>query len=426
MKFASSMRSSSVRWAAPFVLPLTLIYYFAGESTALDEFYGYAPALIAAPLMTLYALAYATAAALAVWESGRLKASGIWMLAPARSRYRIAANALAPTILLSWLVLILPAGLSLTRTTIFPTTGSLRLPAMAAILCVAYSVIGFGIGLKVPRLIAAPITAVVGWVAIAFSRAVQPYWVRHISGQYTDIGFGELPSYLSLLPPILFAGSISVAVATMWLPVRRKLFLGLLACGLTLGGVYGAQTVAKDWNHNPPLIVGQADMTCIGNSPKVCMPQSTSSDLQRLRNDAVSVLKDLHDADVERTPSLITDNLADGRYQKRSTAETWRMGLTTAANQGDARYQFMLAAVRFPCDRVDPIAGPAVVLWAAKKTGQAEIFERRATTQEPSPQRSQELRQIHDIVNNVLSQSREKQAAWFYRASTQACTGEAS
>lgn len=81
MKFSTSLRSGSVRWAAPVILLLTFLYYVVGETAPLSSYYHYAPSLVAEPLQTLYALAYAAAAGLACWESGRLRSARIWALA---------------------------------------------------------------------------------------------------------------------------------------------------------------------------------------------------------------------------------------------------------------------------------------------------------------------------------------------------------
>lgn len=259
MKFSTTLRAGSVRWAAPFLLLLALFYYFEGETAPLESFHDYAPTLIAEPLTLLYALAYATAAALATWESGRLRKSGVWALAPARSRFRVAANALLPALVLSWLVLLLPAALSLARTATFPTADSLRLPVMALILCVSYAVIGFAVGLRVPHVVAAPLIAVIVWVAVAFTRAVQPYWIRHVSGQYGGVGFGEVPSVISVVAPILPAGGIAVAIAVMWLPLRSRILRIVLAGLIAIAGPAGAYRITHDWPHSPPLLTGRAE-----------------------------------------------------------------------------------------------------------------------------------------------------------------------
>ncbi|MGA5168892.1 MULTISPECIES: DUF7224 domain-containing protein [Streptomyces] len=404
---------------------LTLLYYFAGESAPLAVFHGYAPALVAAPLMTLYALAYAVAAGLAAWESGRLTSSGVWALAAGRSRFHVAANALLPVFLLSWAVLIVPVSLSLARTTTFPTVDSLRLLVMALILCVAHAVIGFGIGIRAPRVIAAPIVAVVVWILVAFSRATHPYWLRHVSGQYMDLDFGEVPGMASLVAPILFGGGIALGVALLWFPLRWLLVRVVLACIVAGLCTFGAYNIVKDWGHDPPMVTGQAPMECLGNAPKVCMPKATSSTLGTVRKEAVSVLDDLGSRGVTETPSVITDRLADGRSGLPSTQKTWRIGLTAAAQRDEVRFEVLTAAVRFPCRRVDPVTGHAAWLWAASVTGEEKAYRARVAQETQTPDAVRAEKQVQDIVQRVLAQPAKEQGTWFRQTLISACRGNA-
>ena len=420
MRFRTSVRSGAVLWAAPFVLLLTLFYYFVGESRPLGSFHGYAAALVAAPMMTLYALAYAVAAGLAAWESGRLTSSGIWVLAPARSRFRIAANALLPVLLLSWAVLLVPAALNLARTGTFPTSGSLRLPAMALILCVAHAVIGFGVGLRLPRVIAAPVMAILVWILVAFSRATHPYWLRHVSGQYMDLDFGELPSFTSLLAPILFGGGIALGVALLWLPLKSLLVRLMLGCAIAAFCTFSGYSIAKDWGHDPPMATGQAPMECQGTKPKVCMPTAMSGRLTSVRRDAVSVLHDLRSKGVEAEPTLITDQLGSGR-NVASTKDTWSVGLTGAAKRNEVRFQVLSAVVDFPCQRVDRVKGHAAWLWAASVTGEEAAYRKRAAQEPKTPESALADKQVNDIVQVVLAQPARSQGIWFRQALEDAC-----
>lgn len=421
MRFSTSLRSGSVRWAAPFVLLLTLFYYFVGENAPLGDFHGYAPALVAAPLMTLYALAYAVAAALAAWEGGRLTNSCIWALAPARSRFRVAANVLLPVVLLAWLVLIVPPSLSLARTATFPTLGSMQLPVMAMVLCVAHAVIGFGIGLRLPPVIAAPLVAIAVWILVAFSRATLPYWLRHVSGQYDFLEFGELPGTASLVAPILFAGGIATGIALFWLPIRRLSGRAALACVLAVVCTGSAYSITRDWPHDPPLVTGQVPMECQGRAPKVCMPKATASELTSVRKDVVSVLDDLRSKGVKDTPLLVTDRLADGRSNRKSTKDTWHLGLTSAAKTDDVRFQVIAVAVHFRCARMDLVTGRAAMLWAASVTGERKAYTKRMAQEMETPETARADEQAKRIVHGVLTQPRKKQGAWFHQALASAC-----
>ncbi|MEV7865733.1 hypothetical protein AB0P17_06435 [Streptomyces sp. NPDC088124] len=423
MRLATSLRSGCVRWASPFALALTLFYYNVGETQPLTEFHGYAPALVASPLMMLYAFSYAISASLAAWESGRLSAAGIWQLAPARSRFRIAANIVLPVVLLSWTMLLLPPAVSLIRTTTLPTVDSLRLPAMALCLCVAHATIGFAIGLRVPRVFAVPIVAVVDFIMVAFTRAVHPYWLRHVSGQYKNLNFGEVPALSSIAAPLLFGGGLAVGIAIMWLPLRSRLIRGLSACLVAALGIFSAYHITSGWGHDPSLISGRAPVTCRGQAPKICMPTATAAALANVRKESLAALTTLRSRGVPASPEIITDRLAEGRSYRPSTNSVWRLSLTSADRTGGVRYQVAMTAVRFPCDRADAVPARAALLWAASVVGEQERYTRSMKAEARSPQQARDSEQIHSIVKDVLVQPVEKQSAWFQSTLTAACGG---
>ncbi|GBQ03640.1 hypothetical protein SSP531S_51150 [Streptomyces spongiicola] len=418
MRLRTRLFAGSVRWAAPVVLLLTLFYFHAGNTVQDPYAAEYAPAVVAAPLMTLYALAYASAAALAVWESGRLRAFGVWDMAPARSRYRVAGDALLPVILCAWLVVLVPTVLSLGSAGTLPTPDSLLLPGMAMLLCVAHAIIGFAIGLRAPHVVAAPVVAVLVWVAVAFTRAVDPAWVRHISGQYTDLMFGEAPSLLSLAPHLLFGGAIAAGLAMMWLPVRQLLVRAALALVVACAGTASAIAIADDWAHGTPLRHGQVAMECLGARPKVCMPAVTAQDLPHVRADVVSALRDLTRAKAVTPPEVVTDRLGEGRDNRSSTPANWSVHLTVAAREDAVKYAVTLAAVRLPCDEPDPARAYAVRLWAFSVTGEAEAF--RSTAENKSL-----VSRSEPEVRAVLEKSTDQQAVWYQQQISDAC-GRAS
>ncbi|MFJ2648595.1 hypothetical protein ACIO1C_17900 [Streptomyces sp. NPDC087420] len=422
MKLSTSLRAGSVRWAAPGVILLTLFYYVSNGSTPPPESSGYAPALIASPLMSLYPLAYAVPAALATWESGRLKTTGVWALAPARSRYRVAANALLPVCLLAWTVVILPSVITLVQHTTLPTPSSLLLPAMAMFLCTAHAVIGFSVGLRTPHIITAPVMAVGVWVMVAFSQATEPLWVSNIFGQYTDLMFGEIPKLISLVPHLLFGGSIAAGIALMWLPVRRRAIRTSLACLVAVAGTYTACDMARPWGPNPPLLGGQAPVSCQGHAPQVCMPRATSADeLASVRQDVVSALAKLRAVGVTDPPDRITDRLGDGRYSQPSTEKHWRLSLTSASGNRTVAYAVAVGAIRFPCAQVDQITGRAVLLWASTIVGAEKTYDRiTASRSDPTDPTDREAK-VRSIVREVRSEPTAQQTAWFRQNRTAAC-----
>ncbi|MBA2949276.1 hypothetical protein [Streptomyces himalayensis] len=428
MRLRTSLRASCALWALPFAIALSLFYYFAANSTAPPNALHFAPAITSAPILPLYAIAYAFAGSLATWESGRLRSAGIWALSPARSRYRVAAHALLPVLGTSWIVLILPTTLALVQYTTFPTLDSLRLLAMAILVCAGHAVLGFAIGMRVSHVIAAPIVAATIWVMVAFSWAVDPPWLRHVSGQYpTDLMFGEVPSLISLTPHILLTWGIAAGVSLLWLPLRSGLARITLGFAIALAGPVGAYEIARDWSYNPPLTVGQAEMACLGESPKVCMPEATASHLPKVRRDVVSVLNGLEAAGINTSPVVITDRVVDGRFSRPSTAKSWRLPLTAAAERGSVRFQTLGAAVRFPCTRPDFAAARPAMLWAAEVTHLSDSY-RKWVSQQGEPATDDTAGSWAD-TQKVVAKTRllpvEQQAQWFAKIINNACDEKA-
>jgi hypothetical protein len=416
VKFSTALRSGSVRWASPAVLLLTFLYYVVGEKAPLSSYYHYAPSIVAEPLTTLYALAYAVAAALACWESGRLRSARIWVLTPARSRYRIAANALVPVIVLSWLVLLVPPAVSLARSATMPTLDSLRLPLAAMVLCVAHSVLGFAVGCWIPRVIATPIVAVADWVAVAFTRAVLPYWPRHVSGQFGSFGFGEVPSLVTVAVPVLLAGGIAVGLAVLWLPRGWLALRMAVAAAVAAGGVLGAYRTTADWSATPPLTAGNVAMRCAGSAPRMCVPEFNARYLPQVQRDTAKALRVLRAAGATSArPRVITDGYVDGRHQKPSTDAIWRMMLTRPVPRGDAVYQVVVRALHFRCTRVDIRTAHSAWLWGAVKTGQEKAYRMRREQEGLNPAARQLEKQVRADVARVLAEPQAEQTKWIRR-----------
>ncbi len=416
MKFSTSLRSGSVRWAGPIVLALTLLYYLTGETAPLSSYYNYAPSIIAEPLKTLYALAYATAAALACWESGRLRSARVWALAPARSRYRIAANALAPVIALSWLVLLLPVAVSLARSATLPTLDGLRLPFAGMLLCVAHAILGFAVGCRLPRVIATPILAVADWITVAFTRAVLPYWPRHVSGQFGSIGYGEVPDLITAAVPVLLAGGIAVGLLILWLPFGWRAVRAVVAAVVAVTGVLGAYRTAADWSAAPPLTSGHVAMACSGSAPRMCVPEFAAQRLPQVQRETAEALRVLREAGATTAePELITDSYADGRLRKPSTDTEWRMVLLGAVRSGDATYQIVVRSLHFKCKQVPARNAHAAWLWAAVKTGQEDAYRQRREQEGRDPVALELEKLVRADVEKVLAEPAAEQSRWIRR-----------
>ncbi|MBT2395437.1 hypothetical protein [Streptomyces sp. ISL-100] len=423
MSLLARLRASSAFWFAPFAIALTLLSYFFGSSGPRPGHLGYAPTLVANALGPLYTFAYATVAALAVWESGRLAKSKIWEMAPTRSRYHIAAQALLPALLLAWLMLVLPVTMALVETGTLPTLGSAYPLLMAMTVCVAHAAIGFGIGRHAPHMIAAPVAAVLTFIVVGSTVTTGEWWKRHVSGQYPEIPmFGEVAGPATLMPHILFTGSIAGAVALLWLPVRVLLLRVALAGALAFAGTTGAQHMVQGWGPTPPLLTGYGTLTCVGHAPKVCMAEGTADNIDSVHRYAESVLKDYRAVGVPN-PELITDTSADGRHPRPSTSKVWRAALSVGGRHGNVRFQVMRSALHYSCRHPDPVTARSLGLWTAEVTGEEAAYrDRMQQEQQPSSLTPAEQSQIREGVDKIKRASAQQQGAWFEQSLNRACS----
>jgi hypothetical protein len=294
------------------------------------------------------------------------------------------------------------------------------------VLCLAHAVLGFTVGLWIPRVIATPILAVADWIAVAFTRAVLPYWPRHVSGQFGSVGFGEVPRFVTVAVPVLLAGSVAAGLMILWLPLRWRVLRVAVAVVVAVGGVLGACRTCAGWSATPPLSTGNVAMTCAGGAPRVCVPEFNARYLPQLQRDTAAALRALREAGaISAQPRLITDSYADGRDQKPSTDTAWRMVLTRPVRNGDAVYQIVVRALEFRCRQVEIVTARSVWLWGAVKTGQEPAYRKRRAEEAGDPLASKAEKQARADVARVLAEPRAAQAAWV-RRSLETCGAKTS
>lgn len=420
MRLATLIRTSPAVWTAPVSIGLPLLYYLVGPGQPPADNYGYAPTITSYPLMYTYPFAYAVASALGVWVSGTLRQARVWEMNHTRSRYRIAAHSLAPVVGLAWLTLIIPPTLALARAGVWPTWDSVSPLVVGMIVSMEHTVVGFAVGLRVPRIVAAPLMAVGTWVAVAFTITVDAPWVRHVSGQhYEPLEFGEAPVLAGLWPHVAFTGSVALAIALLWVPTRHVAITYLTAAVVALGGTVGTYEAVKNNSYNPPLRNYAAAMTCSKADGKVnvCMPSVTSRDLTVATQAVDDVLTDFRRAGLSRTPKEVIDTLPEGRVSTPSTASTWRVPLTLAAEHNDLRFAVALAATGMTCSQPDPFLRRVVMAWTAHLTGTNASWQKLRV----SIDRRGEPGDVDGELQKVLAKKPAAQAAWFTQAVESAC-----
>ncbi|MEU0525994.1 hypothetical protein [Streptomyces niveus] len=435
MRGTTGLRLNSAIWTAPAALGLVLLYFFTGflsDFRFIEDGLYDASTVTSYALSSVYAVTYAVASSLAAWESGRLVRDGVWRLAPARSQVHVAFNALLPVLLLAWSMLLLPVVLALARQDTMPTGGCLILPLLGMAVATAHVIIGFLVGRVVPRLVATPVLAVLVFYGVAASWSREPFWLRHVSGQWpAELAFAELPTVEALLPHVLFIGSIALGAMLMWAhgqsALRRTAVL-LAGVAVAVGGTWTSYAVARDWGPAPPLSTGHASVVCTGRAPEICLPEAAGIKGTSLRSDVVAVLNRLAQAGVAiRQPTKVSDDVLNGQSDRPSTRAVWWLPLTESHATGTTRFTVLRQAVALPCSSPDPVAGRSAVLWAATVVGEGDAYVKW---------QSQELQQFstgEQILDTAIERVTDaqalppaEQAAWYAAEAGRACDGRGS
>lgn len=433
MNLAKLLRISSALWASPVALGITLFYFYITFTNDYPHTRGeiaYAPEVVSFALNPASALAYAAAAALAAWESGRLNDSGVWATAPSRSPYRVAGQVLVPVLLLAWLMLFIPVIGGLVREGIAPTASCLPLLTMSMLVAAAHCVIGFAVGRVLPKLIAAPALAMAVFYTVAASASSgETFWPRHLLGEYHGVlAFGTTLPFEVLAPHVLFAGGIAAGAAILWVTPRTsrtRLIVPAAALAVALAGPATAYAQVHSWGAAAPLSVGQADLTCAGSKPKVCVPRAGGTDPTRARADVTAVVGKLRKAGVTvALPRSVHDNIVNGNHSRTSTEGTWWLPLTTSQRDHTTRFQALRQAVSFPCRQPhDEVNSRSAALWAAKVAGVSQSYLKWQRSEVQQFTNGDELlRVVQERVKKVRAEPSDRQAAWYGQELKRACS----
>ena len=144
---------------------------------------GYAVAASAAGTVTLPFIAgFVTACA--AWEGSRLRRGRVWEAPSVRSRLAIGALAVLPAVLVGVLAVSVAIVAQLVRSD--ASLPDPRFIAMSALDLAAYGALGLALGLLLPFAVAGPVAIVLPFLWLAFVPAMEPVWLRHLTGMFRD------------------------------------------------------------------------------------------------------------------------------------------------------------------------------------------------------------------------------------------------
>jgi len=126
----------------------------------------------------------ALCAACAAWEGSRLRRARVWGAPSVRSRVEIALWSILPAVLAGSLAIGVAVGVQLLRSA--AGLPDVRLIGVAVLDLVAYASAGFAAGVLLPFAVAGPLAIVATMFWLAFVPAMDPVWMRHLTGMFRD------------------------------------------------------------------------------------------------------------------------------------------------------------------------------------------------------------------------------------------------
>ncbi|MBO9521082.1 MAG: hypothetical protein J7518_06045 [Nocardioidaceae bacterium] len=191
-------------------------------------------------------------AALAAWDGARWR-----RLAPAAVRSWIALLALCLSAVALATLLTFAITLLVLDVQVRPAGGAPRLDVLAlgVLVVSAYAAVGFVLGRYLPRLIAAPLAFGLVWGWVAFTPAVQPFWMRNVTGNLgtsccaLDVELVPLALVAPGLLAVALLASAAVVLAWSWRRaawvVAALLVAGSLAAAASMMRPVGADPVQR-------------------------------------------------------------------------------------------------------------------------------------------------------------------------------------
>ncbi|MFE2291163.1 hypothetical protein [Streptomyces sp. NPDC059452] len=413
MRIATALRTTSVVWVAPLVL--AWVWLVTSHEAAGAPAYWAGNTALVGHTLPFYAPA---CAAFAAWEAGRLRRAGIHRLAPVRGRYAIAFGALWPVVLLgvaAVVVCLLTLRLATGAAHDWPHLGVL---AMAGYLITVHTVLGYGLGMLLPRILATPLILVVDYLCLVMPvTVVDPMWLRELTG-WLDAPYGDVTvttNPVALAVPMVLATGVLAAVLAgaeiaRWRRHRAvRVGVGAVASLVCLG-VFALLAVlpVRDWDGDPPPYARTDAPVCTGDSPRICVPLEAADSLERLTGTAKELVPRLVDAGLEPPEELaFVAETAD------TDARTWKLFLHR--DMGDLDVKASVAASALPpippCPTESDVRTGHVgtlMAWLMVKAGMS--------VDEIQGQYSQKLAadpQVMSVVKRETKRSPADQLAWF-------------
>jgi hypothetical protein len=266
MLFRTLLRLSPALWFSPLLIGLGVLFAIDLGPAVLAPYPLQVTAVGAAALFMVAPLC----AACAAWEAGRWRRAGWLTLPHVRAPLTRAVTVLAPTLLVGLVACSLALGVMMGRAGTF-LLPDLRVVAMACVGLLAYTLLGFAIGVHVPPVIATPTVFLVILLWMGLPRTLEPLWLRHLTGVWAlccRIDADLAPQ--ALAGALLVAGAVLAAAVALLLTPGR-IVRWLVAAAPLLAGLAVGSALVRDLGVYPEVGRDPALLVCSQTQPRVCV-----------------------------------------------------------------------------------------------------------------------------------------------------------
>jgi len=413
MRLSTAIRTMPAIWLG---LPLCLLaawYAFLQPTYPLDP---YSVDATAAGTATLPFVA-PFCAAVAAWEASRLRRANVWGSPSVRSRLVIAGWPLLPVALVGTIAVLAAVVVELVR--FEAGAPDLRFVGIAALVVVTHTLYGFAIGLALPFVAAGPVALVVSFIWLAFIPAVDPVWLRHVTGLYRDCcGLAsDLDSRAVFASAVVHGGIVAAVVISMFSALSVPWRFGT-ALVLFLASLFVGISVVEGMGHSPRVARDPADLRCSSQGDlTICLWPEHEGRQHEIASIAARAHQGWQAAGID-APSTFTE--ADPSVAPAGALAFGFNGVTSTEDDiVEAMANGMLPEFpECPAGATGAIAFEYLRAWYAANAGMSavELRERYSFPTDPLPS-------VLTVVNQLETASLEARQDWILGAEavSQAC-----
>ena len=246
----------------------------------------------------------------AAWKAGRYRRAGwpkrTWRRSPAR--LALAEITVTSSVQLAAYAAIAIAVAAASTGSGLPWEPQLYLVAAAAL--VGWASLGFVLGWSIRAELAMPVVVIGSYLAIVFPDAIEPLWVRHLTGTYMGCCFQD-----AVLDPGAIRGPIvlalGVTVASVLLVAARHRPMLALAAVIVGAAMIGGAVAQVDHLGADPIAPRAEAVECSGTAPVVCTWPEQSQDRPKIAEVSKQVLTRWSAAGLQVPERVSTQPIAD-------------------------------------------------------------------------------------------------------------------